>query len=177
MNSRALELAGIDASTPDPPDGRIERDERGDPVGTLHEGAMTLLERVVPKPTLDEERRAILEAQRFLHALGFTAWQEAIVGEYPGIPDCFDAYLSLAASGELTARVVGALWFKRGRGAEQIDGLLELRARALDGRFRATSVKIMQDGVAENHTAAMSEPYLDTAVRRNTGLSYFPRTS
>ena len=43
VNSKALELAGITAATPDPADGRIERDPDGTPSGTLHEGAMDLV--------------------------------------------------------------------------------------------------------------------------------------
>ena len=52
--------------------------------------------------------------------------------------------------------------------------LLALRARAPRGRFRATSVKIMQDGIAENFTAAMIEPYLDDRGRPGDrrGLSF-----
>lgn len=176
VNSRALALAGVNADTPDPVDGRIERAGDGTPIGTLQEGAMDLVERIVPRPTLEEQRRGILEAQRYLHALGITAWQEAIVGDYAVIPDCFDAYVSLSEGRELTARVVGALWFERGRGEEQLHDLLERRARAGDGRFRASSVKIMLDGVAENFTAAMLVPYLDGQGRttENTGISYFP---
>jgi predicted amidohydrolase YtcJ len=176
VNSRALELAGVTSQTEDPPDGRIERDEHGEPVGTLQEGSMRLVERIVPKLTLDEQRRAILEAERHLLALGISSWQEAILGDYPVIPDCFDGYRSLSDGGELTARVVGALWFERGRGEEQIDSLLERRAQAGDGRFRATTVKIMQDGIVETFTAAMLVPYLDGHgnATDNTGLSYFP---
>lgn len=176
VNSRALELAGVGAETPDPDDGRIERDEHGEPVGTLQEGAMGLVERIVPRPTLDEQRRGILEAQSYLHSLGITGWQEAIVGDYAVIPDCFEAYVSLSEAGDLTSRVVGALWFERGRGDDQVEGLLQRRARAGDGRFRATSVKIMQDGIAENFTAAMLVPYLDGHghATDNAGLSYFP---
>ena len=51
VNSRALELAGIDASTPDPADGRIERDAAGEPVGMLQEGATGLVSRLLPEPT------------------------------------------------------------------------------------------------------------------------------
>ena len=71
------------------------------------------------------------------------------------------AYIETARDGRLTARVVGALWWERHRGDEQIEELIDKRARAqgLD-RFRATSVKIMQDGVIENFTAAMIDPYV-----------------
>jgi predicted amidohydrolase YtcJ len=176
VNSKALELAGVTARTPDPADGRIERTEHGGPVGTLQEGAVNLVGKVMPRPTLDEQRRGILEAERYLFSLGITAWQEAIVGDYVVIPDSYDGFVSLSEAGELTARVVGALWFERGRGEEQIDGLLARRERASDGRFRATTVKIMQDGIAENFTAAMLVPYLDGNghATETTGLSYFP---
>jgi predicted amidohydrolase YtcJ len=176
VNSKALELAGVTARTPDPADGRIERTEHGGPVGTLQEGAVNLVGKVMPRPTLDEQRRGILEAERYLFSLGITAWQEAIVGDYVVIPDSYDGFVSLSEAGELTARVVGALWFERGRGEEQIDGLLARRERSRDGRFRATTVKIMQDGIVENFTAAMLVPYLDGNGHstQSTGLSYFP---
>jgi predicted amidohydrolase YtcJ len=161
VNSRALELAGVDAATPDPPDGRIERTPAGEPQGTLHEGAMNLVQRVVPAVTLAEQVAGILAGQRYLHALGITAWQEAIVGEYAVVPDCFEAYREVDRQGLLTARVTGALWWQRSAGLSQLDFLAERRAIASSGRFRTTSVKIMQDGVCENFTAAMLSPYLD----------------
>jgi len=161
VNSRALELAGVDATTPDPPDGRIERTAAGEPQGTLHEGAMSLVQRVVPPVTLDEQVAGVLAGQRYLHSLGVTAWQEAIVGEYAVVPDCFGAYREADGRGLLTGRVTGALWWRRSAGPSQLDFLAERRAAAGQGRFRATSVKIMQDGVCENFTAAMLSPYLD----------------
>ncbi|HYB87010.1 MAG TPA: amidohydrolase [Streptosporangiaceae bacterium] len=175
VNSRALALAGIDAATPDPADGRIERDARGEPSGALQEGAMNLVERAVPRPGLDEQVAGICEGQRYLHALGITAWQEAIVGDYAVVPDCFDAYLEAERRGLLTARVVGALWWQRGTGTGQLDGLVERRARAGHGRFRATSVKIMQDGICENFTASMLAPYLDGHghATAGAGASFF----
>jgi predicted amidohydrolase YtcJ len=176
VNSRALELAGVTRDTPDPPDGRIERDADGEPIGTLQEGAMDLVDRVAPPPTAQEQRAGILEAQRFLHALGITAWQEAIVGDYAVVPDCYDAYLAAEAAGDLTARVIGALWLGRGVPiGDQLEHLRERRAGATDGRFRATSVKIMLDGVVESFTAAMLVPYLDGrgGVTDNLGLEYF----
>ncbi|MFB3738189.1 MAG: amidohydrolase [Candidatus Velamenicoccus archaeovorus] len=171
VNSRALELAGITAETPDPPDGRIERDGTGSPTGTLHEGAQDLVAKLIPATTQEEWEAGLRLAQSYLHSLGITAWQDAIVG---GPYDTFDAYLAFARRGELTARVVGALWWDRHRGEEQIDELLDRRSRGSVGRFRATSVKIMQDGVVESFTAAVLEPYLDAGGRPtdNRGISF-----
>ncbi len=167
-NSRALAMAGVDASTPDPPDGRIERDPDGSPTGALHEGAMDLVGRLAPKTTQEDLEAALLLAQRKLHALGITAWQDAWVTG----PD-LDAYVALAERGDLTARVVAALWWERDKGLEQVDDFLAGRARGSVGRLRATSIKIMQDGVCENFTAAMLSSYADRtgAPTANRGLS------
>ncbi|GLW08353.1 amidohydrolase [Microtetraspora sp. NBRC 13810] len=170
VNSRALEAAGITRHTPDPPDGRIERDPDGSPSGVLHEGAMDLVGLLTPRPTEADMHAALMDAQSHLFSLGITGWQDAIVGSYAGSDDQFPVYVSAAASGRLRARVTGALWWDRTRGAEQIPGLVERRAATagLD-RFRATSVKIMQDGITENFTAAVLEPYCRCG---GTGLSY-----
>ncbi len=161
VNSRAMEIAGIGPDSPDPAHGRFERDADGRPTGTLHEGAMAVVSRHCPPTTDDENYRGLLEGQRYLHSLGVTAWQDAILGAYAGGDDASPTYLRAATSGDLTGTVVGALWWDRERGEEQVPELVERRRRFTHGRLRATSVKIMQDGVAENGTAAMSEPYLD----------------
>ncbi|MFE7409691.1 amidohydrolase [Streptomyces laurentii] len=173
-NTRALELAGITADTPDPADGRIERDADGVPTGMLQEGATTLVARLVPPTTPADRLAGLLRAQRLLHAFGITGWQDAILGEFSGRPDPSDAYLAAARDGSLTARVTGALWWDRARGAEQIPELVARRAALSHGRFRAGSVKIMQDGIAENFTAAMTSPYLDACgcATANAGLSF-----
>jgi predicted amidohydrolase YtcJ len=173
VNSRALALADITSATPDPADGRIERDPAGEPAGTLHEGAQWLVERIAPEPSRTDVYEGLLRAQRYLHSLGITAWQDAIV-EAVGPVSAFDAYLAASERDELTARVVGALWWDRHRGLEQIEELEELRRRADVGRFRATSVKIMQDGIIENFTAGTLTPYLDESGRatQNAGLSF-----
>ncbi|MBL1084451.1 amidohydrolase [Streptomyces actinomycinicus] len=174
VNSRALELAGIDRDTPDPADGRIERDASGAPSGTLQEGAMQLVGRLTPPATAADRLAALLHAQRHLHALGITGWQDALVGDFLGMDDPAEAYLTAARDGSLTARVVGALWWDRDRGAEQIPELVEKRAVSSHGRFRAGTVKLMLDGVAENHTAALLDPYLDRCgcATANRGKSF-----
>lgn len=174
VNSVALELAGITRDTPDPTDGRIERDAEGNPTGTLHEGAMDLLGHHVPTPTTEDTLAGLLAAQQHLHSLGITAWQDAIVGTYANMNDPSQAYQQAEADGSLTARVVGALWWERERGTEQIEGLLERRDRLRGPQFNATSVKIMQDGVVETCTAAMLSPYCG---RDTDGLSFIDPTA
>jgi len=163
VNTAALRLAGIDADTPDPIDGRIERDESGQSTGTLHDGAMRLVAERVPSTSPAELVAGLVAGQTHLHSLGITSFQDACVGAAGelGMPDSFDAYLMAADYGMLSSHVVGALWWDRTRGLDQIDDLLARREQASDGQFRATTVKLMLDGVCETFTAAMSSPYLD----------------
>jgi predicted amidohydrolase YtcJ len=174
VNSRALAAAGIDAQTPDPWDGRIERDAAGRPTGMLQEGAADLVSRLLPAATEDDWSRALLAAQARLLSLGITGWQDAILDSDHGAAGPFAAYLAAARAGTLVARVVGALWWDRQHGIEQIPGLVERRRLGQAGKFRASTVKMMLDGVAESHTAAMLEPYLDAdgCATGSSGLDF-----
>ena len=169
VNSRALELAGIGHDTPDPADGRIERDAAGEPSGTLHEGAMELVRALLPETTTQELADGIELAQAYLHRFGISGWQDAWVA-----PADMLAYRMVAERGRLTGRVVACQWWERERGAEQIDEMIERRRTSSVGRLNAGTVKIMQDGVAENYTAAMLVPYLDADGRStgNPGISF-----
>ena len=169
LNSRALERAGFDRATPDPPHGRIEREADGTPSGTIHEGAMELVKPLLPQPTDDDMVEGLLLAQAYLNRLGITAWQDAWV-----TPVELEAYRRMAEAGSLTARVTACHWWEREQGAEQIESIVERRRVGTLGRLRANTVKIMQDGVAENFTAAMLEPYLGPGGRptANRGLSF-----
>ena len=174
VNSRALELAGIDRGTPDPADGRIERDADGNPAGTLHEGAMWLVSRHGPRTSGEDYYAGLLEGQRYLHSVGVTAWQDAIVGSYAGMDDPGATYVKAAANGDLRSYVVGALWWERRLGIEQVADLVGRREALSGGRFQAGAIKVMQDGVAENYTASMLTPYLDAEGREteNRGHSF-----
>lgn len=174
VSSRALEIAGVDAGTPDPPDGRIEREADGRPSGTLHEGATALVSRHLPRTTGTDYYAALLAGQTYLHSLGVTSWQDAIVGAYSGMDDPASTYTTAAGNGDLRSHVVGALWWERRLGVEQVADLVGRREAMTGGRFRGTTVKIMQDGVAENGTAAMIAPYLDRCGHPtdNTGHSF-----
>ena len=178
VNSKALSLAGITRDTPDPVDGRIERDTAGEPSGVLHEGAMALVDGV--KPVIDAELayQGLLRAQDELLSLGITSWQDAMVDVVDDSYDTLDVYTRALSTGELRARVVTALWWARDRGLEQLGELAARRKRiaSLDQAewLHANAVKIMVDGVMENFTAAMSEPYLDQdgKATANSGLAF-----
>ena len=170
-NSRAFAYLGIDASTPEPSNGRIERLADGSPQGTLHEGAFEAARDRVPAADDDEMLRALLAAQAYLHACGITAWQDAWIA-----PPDLRAYRRALAEGSLTGRVRGSLWWDRERGLEQIDDLVAARAGDTDRRFVTGTVKVMADGVLENFTGAMIDPYLDADGRPTggNGISFLP---
>ena len=180
VNTAALRLAGIDAATPDPADGRIERDADGEPNGALQEGASELVSRLLPDTSDADWDAALAAAQDYLLSMGITGWQDAIIGSFDGARDNLSVYLRAAEAGRLAVNVTGALWWDRERGLDQLPELLHRRetgrAGGFDGsgRFRATSVKMMLDGVAETHTAAMLEPYLDAdgCTTEHTGLDF-----
>jgi len=174
VNSRALELAGLTKDTPDPADGRIERAVDGSPVGMLQEGAMGLVSRLIPASTEEDLYLALLAAQEYLLSLGITGWQDAIVGRGPGDDDVTTAYRRAVSAGKLLVDVVGAQWWQRDGGLEQLDEMLYRRDHDAVGRFRPTSVKMMLDGVAENHTAALLDPYYDGhgCQTENSGLDF-----
>jgi len=192
VNSRALELAGVTRATPDPPRGRVERDAAGEPTGALHESAMALVGDLAPEPGPAEWEAAVERGQAHLHRLGITAWQDADVG-----PEMLAAYRAVAERGRLTGRAVAALRWDVEAGVAQLPDLVERRRQAegsgeaqggapvdregsgepqgggpvnRPGRLRASAVKIFADGVFENRTAAMLEPYLDADGRPTANL-------
>ena len=158
LNGRALELGGITRDTPDPWDGRIGRDpDTGEPSGSLEEGAAYgFSDRVVPSTAPGEWREALRIAQRNLHAFGVTGWQDAWV-----TPDLLAAYRALDDAGELTMHVSASLWWDRHRDASQVEELAERGRDATGGHLRATTVKIMTDGVVEDCSCSLLEPYGD----------------
>jgi len=159
-NSPALEAAGITAATPDPPGGRIERDGHGAPIGTLQEQAMALVLDLAPAPTHADRVAGIRAGVEYYHRLGITACQDARLDAA-----WQEAYEELARAGELGLRVRGALEWEVHRGEEQVAELAERRRSGTVGRLACGNVKFFHDGVVENRTAAMLDPYLDAAGR------------
>jgi predicted amidohydrolase YtcJ len=161
-NSRALALAGITRETPDPPDGRIERDPRtGEPSGTLREGATDLISRLLPDRTEAERRAALRLSLRLANRYGITSVYDASV-------DTTDllTYQAMIVEDSLTARVVAALEVHPTAGPAQVANLERLRERFKSARLRPVAAKIFADGVLESGTAALLEPYLGRPADR-----------
>jgi len=157
-NSRALELAGIDADTPEPVLGEIPRRDDGSPLGTLREwGAVELVTDVASARPLEERLRALERAADYYLARGVTWVQDAWVE-----PAELDTYLEAAARDRLRIRFNLALYADPRRFATQLPAFVESRRRVTDAAsplLTANTVKFFADGVVENETGALLEPY------------------
>ncbi|MBW2540829.1 MAG: amidohydrolase [Deltaproteobacteria bacterium] len=170
VNSKALEVAGITRETPDPPRGRIDRDKDGEPIGSLQESAIELVGKLVPPMSPEQARHGLKIAVKQLNALGVTSMLEASVplGDAQGF-DMLDVYRDVDRGGELTARTVLSLTWDPEKGDEQIQDFVRARREYSQGRVRAHTVKVFQDGVIEAKTAAVLEPYVGT--ENDTGMA------
>ncbi len=148
-NSAALNLAGITADTPDPKDGKIQRDAKGAPTGILLESAVQLVESKLPEPDLNELAKAIEAAQSTLWSYGLT-----------GVHDfdrrqSFMALQQLRAEGTLKLRVTKSIPVEVLEQASE----LGLRSGFGDDWLRIGQVKAFMDGALGPRTAAMIQPY------------------
>ncbi|MFE7614113.1 amidohydrolase [Streptomyces sp. NPDC057496] len=171
INSKALELIGIDRHTVAPPGGAIVTDESGEPAGLLHEGAQALVQNALPPLSRQERTDAVRSALATLARLGVTSYTEPGLG--PGGDgimrgtlgtETLDVYRRLLADGELTARV-GVLLLPTGMASTSEEFARVLAAADETGetdprRLAIHGVKIFADGIVPNKTAWMHEPYV-----------------
>lgn len=157
-NTRALELAGIDVNTPDPVLGEIPHRDDGTPLGVLREwGAIELVTNVAPGFTLDDKVAALRRATAHYARLGVTWVQDAWVE-----PADLDAFIEAARSGALSTRINLALLADPRTFPDTLPAMIAARekVRALGHPLlTANSVKFFADGVIENETGALLEPY------------------
>jgi len=165
-NSKALELAGITAATPDPEMGIIERDEQGHPTGILRELAINLARQAVPEPTPVDIDQAVTEAIAAAHQLGLTGIHDMrIMGGEDGLP-AFTVWQRLRAANRLKLR----MWMMLP--GEKLDEILALGLRTGlgDEYLRIGGIKLFADGALGPRTAWMLEPFADAG----TGLPLMP---
>ena len=161
-NTKALEIAGIGADTPDTVGGKIVRDANGNATGVLVDTAMELVEKHIPTPTRSEMREAYASAIDSLLALGITGVHDAGISKTEA-----EVYMSMADDGDLKMRIYAML---SDTGAN-LDAFDEPIRRYGNDHLDIASVKLYSDGALGSRGAAMIEPYDDDA--ENRGLPFY----
>ncbi|MBZ5534348.1 MAG: amidohydrolase [Acidobacteriia bacterium] len=174
-NARAMEIAGITRQTPDPPGGRIVRDEKtGEPTGVFVDNAMSLVGRHIPPLTRDQIKRAALRAIQKCLSDGLTEVHDAGVGG-----ETLEVYKELIGERRFDFRVYAMIMATgsplNSPAALTLDAYLKTGPLIGYGGNRLTvrSLKIVADGALGSRGAAMLEPYSDDP--KNTGLMVTPK--
>lgn len=179
VNSRALEVLGIDRDTPDPDGGRVVRDPAGEPTGLLLETAMGLATRAFHPHPLDELIDALEAADRVYVSEGLTSHTEAGIGYLSDLEAL--AYRRAVDAGRL--RVRSTLMVKA-EALEDLTGAAGEAGFALslgmatgwgDDRLRLGAVKMFSDGSLIGQTAAMRDGYV--ADPHDQGLFATPKAT
>jgi predicted amidohydrolase YtcJ len=171
VNSKALELAGIDKETPDPAGGTIMRDAAGVPTGVLVEGPATrLVSRAMPQQTRtrEDDRRALQTAIDEANRAGVTSTTEAF-----GSPDGLELFDDARRAGELTLRVHYALGVQPTFSDQDMRAMQKVWMEHPDTpTLKLGTAKLLLDGVTSARTAYMLAPYVD---RPTGGAPFFTR--
>ncbi|HSA97338.1 MAG TPA: amidohydrolase [Acidobacteriota bacterium] len=155
VNSRALALAGIDRRTKDPEDGRIVRDETGEPTGALLESAAHLVSRLIPEPSAEERLAAIREGLKEAARVGVVR-VHGLGGEFEDL----GLFERLYKEGTLTVRMTVAMWVEApGPTDNDWKAYDDARTRCHDEWLAVDGIKLMLDGVIDSGTGAMLDPY------------------
>lgn len=163
-NTCALALAGVTRETPDPPDGRIERDADGQPTGVLKESAASLVRGLLPPLTADDTHALLVDEVAAAASFGLTSVQDATEG---GLTENEHAAVVRAiAAGRLPVRYRAAVPFEKDVSAEQLARYGGLRDSSRGALLSFGFAKGMLDGTVDAKTAVMLEPY----VGGGTGL-------
>ncbi len=160
VNSRALDLAGINENTSDPPNGSIQRDQSGKPSGILFESAIQLVEKIIPPLAITELAHALQSAQEVLIKMGITS-----VHDFDSM-HCFSSLQILDQQELLKLRVL------KGIPADAIEAAIAMGLRSGFGndRLRLGSIKLFADGALGPRTAALFQPY--EGEPQNTGVLF-----
>jgi predicted amidohydrolase YtcJ len=173
-NTCALKLAHVTPDTKSPPEGTIDRDAHGDPTGVLKESAMGLLTDLIPRPTPEQERSAILHMIGALHAEGMTAVKDPDI-----YPIEWDAYRQILDEKKLTVRVF-VLWDggKTSESAKKLIGRISSLPKPPqslgDGRLISGGVKLYMDGSGGGRTAWVYKEWNKGSTGTDTGNYGYP---
>ena len=165
VNAAAMKVAGLTRATRDPSGGRILKSANGEPTGVLIDRADEIVARVMPAPTREQTRQALLEAQRVMHRWGLTGVHDAGGGRA-----MIELYEEMAKAGELNLRLYAMI----ADDSAAINHFMAMGPRSSlhNGRLWVRSIKLYSDGALGSRGAALLEPYSDDAD--NNGLLVSP---
>lgn len=153
VNSKVLELAGIDRNTPDPVGGQIDRDEQGEPTGVLRETARNLIFKVMPVMTVEEQVKNLIDLSHHLLQHGITGITEMMGRKLPA--DYYGYFYEAAANGFKPRIVMYYMIDTMGN-----DFQIDRKRTDLNYQIAIGGVKLFTDGSISGRTAWMNTPYL-----------------
>lgn len=156
VNSKALELAGIDRNTPDPQGGEIDRDENGEPTGILKENARNLVTDVMPTQTEEKIVDELCDLGRILLSQGVVAVTDMGNLDSANVCECYD---KAAKRGFKQEVAVYHFWEHY---AANKEFALKKEDINKEQQVRTAGLKLIGDGSVSGRTAWMKEPYLDS---------------
>lgn len=169
VNHKALEIAGLNDSSPNPKGGMLVKDNKGRLTGVIYEEpAFALFLSKMPIPSQEIVEKAVAKVGQTLVSKGVTTSAEITIGAYLGVDKEYALFNAMTRSGKLPVRVRGYMYsnaypttnnnYKPGQG---------------DDTFKLIGVKIVADGSNQGLTGAMSKPYAYPAGTSNTGTLNF----
>ena len=157
VNSKTLELAGINNSTKNPDGGIIERYARtSEPNGTLRENAADLVYDIFPVYSVEELMKGLEKYQQMVLAFGITTVHDAYLDAGSNETE---AFRTLEKNNKLKMRFRASLYIDPEKSVEQIKSLIDEREKNTGELFQTNSAKIFIDGVVEGSTAYLKQPY------------------
>lgn len=173
VNTKALELAGIDENTQEMPGGEIVRYQNAKPSGWLKEAADSLIQPILPRLELEKIKEAILYYQKLAITNGITHVFEPMLNPQRDYEVCIRAYEELAREKKLLLNYQTGYTVYPGDDVNRaVRQAVEYRDRANaigSDRYSLNTIKLFIDGVLEGHTAYLTEPYADR--RNDSGIS------
>lgn len=167
VNTKALELLGLDSSLPQPEGGCYDVDENGDLTGVFRDTAMSYVYTKLPKPNLEDLKRMLRRACRELNKRGITACHSDDLCCFENVhwTEVVQAYKELEAAGELTVRVYEQSQLTN---PDDLQDFLDRGYRTGTGSdfFRIGPLKLLGDGSLGARTAYLSQGYADTPEER-----------
>ncbi|HDR7717127.1 amidohydrolase [Bacillus albus] len=155
-NSKALEIAEITKDSPNPNGGVIERNENGEPSGTLRDTATNLVLDKLPKYNTEQYKEGLKTFQQLAASNGYTQVNDVVVPQQDTV---IEALTMLEKEQALSIRHNLALTIQPNEGLERIPYVKEQRTKLQGPLVKMNSIKLFMDGVIEGGTAYLHEPY------------------